>query len=292
MKDYRRSPEVFTLEYQRETPARLSGEVEEAIAGKLLREKSLVDDPKLPIGSYNYSAIHDHLQKKAIPCLLIQSSREPNNRMKAGEFVSLPGLADTQKPFTPGYSPGLLVQLPPAVSWIIDCNILVYVGAAVLVDVSVAVLVDVSVAVLVDVSVAVLVDVGVAVSVGVIVAPLVGVNVDGGVCEAVLVGVNVDVGVCVDVPVSVNVTVRVSVAVGTLASLIFTPGVVEITSGLWVDVGRKVASTTTGWVAVGTVTLGIPASVVCLPGTEVGLSTSSTAADAGKVIVLDDIWVD
>ncbi len=66
VKDYRGSPTMFSLEYQRETPARLSGEVEEAIAGELLREKSLVDDPKLPIGSYNYSAIRDRLQKKGV----------------------------------------------------------------------------------------------------------------------------------------------------------------------------------------------------------------------------------
>ena len=64
VKDYRRSPEMFTLAYERETPARLSGEVEKAIAGELLREKALVDNPKLPIGSYNYSAIRDRLQKK------------------------------------------------------------------------------------------------------------------------------------------------------------------------------------------------------------------------------------
>ncbi len=66
VKDYRRSPATFTLAYERETPARLSGEVEEAIAGELLREKALVDNPKLPIGSYNYSAIRDRLQKKRI----------------------------------------------------------------------------------------------------------------------------------------------------------------------------------------------------------------------------------
>jgi hypothetical protein len=64
MKDYRRSPEVFTLEYQRDTPARLSVEIEEEIIKELLREKALVDNPKLPIGSYNYSAIRDRLQKK------------------------------------------------------------------------------------------------------------------------------------------------------------------------------------------------------------------------------------
>ncbi|MBA4375207.1 MAG: hypothetical protein C0401_03415 [Anaerolinea sp.] len=66
VKDYRRSPATFSMEYQRETPARLSGETEEAIARELLREKALVDNPKLPIGSYNYSAIRDRLQKRGV----------------------------------------------------------------------------------------------------------------------------------------------------------------------------------------------------------------------------------
>src|SRR5574340_73386 len=63
VKDYRRSPATFTIAYERETPARLSRETEEAISRELLREKALIDDPKLPIGSYNYSAIRDRLQK-------------------------------------------------------------------------------------------------------------------------------------------------------------------------------------------------------------------------------------
>jgi hypothetical protein len=63
VKEYRISPGTFTMEYHRDTPARLSGEIEEAIAKELLREKELIDNPKLPIGSYNYSAIRDRLQK-------------------------------------------------------------------------------------------------------------------------------------------------------------------------------------------------------------------------------------
>lgn len=64
VKDYRKSPETFSVEYHRVTPARLSCEVEEAINRELLREKALVDNPNLPIGSYNYSALRDRLQKK------------------------------------------------------------------------------------------------------------------------------------------------------------------------------------------------------------------------------------
>lgn len=63
VKEYRQAPDAFSLDYQRETPARLSTEVEAAIARELLREKELVENPKLPIGSYNYSAIRDRLLK-------------------------------------------------------------------------------------------------------------------------------------------------------------------------------------------------------------------------------------
>jgi len=61
LKAYRRSPRIFNLNYRRGTHPRLPGEVEEAIARELLREKALVDNPKLPIGDFNYSAMRDRL---------------------------------------------------------------------------------------------------------------------------------------------------------------------------------------------------------------------------------------
>jgi hypothetical protein len=66
LKEYRRDPESFSIAYERQSPARLSAEVEAAIAEELLREKALVDDPELPISSYNYLAIRDRLKKKGI----------------------------------------------------------------------------------------------------------------------------------------------------------------------------------------------------------------------------------
>src|SRR5574340_1713729 len=44
VKDYRRSPAMFTIAYERETPARLSRQTEEAISRELLREKALIDN--------------------------------------------------------------------------------------------------------------------------------------------------------------------------------------------------------------------------------------------------------
>ncbi len=64
LKEYRRDPESFSIAYERETPARLSVEVEAAIAKELLREKALVEDPQLPISSYNYLAMRDRLKKR------------------------------------------------------------------------------------------------------------------------------------------------------------------------------------------------------------------------------------
>jgi len=66
LKDYRSNPETFSIAYQRETPAKLTARVEAAIEKALLQEKALVEDPQLPITSYNYSALHDRLKKKGI----------------------------------------------------------------------------------------------------------------------------------------------------------------------------------------------------------------------------------
>jgi hypothetical protein len=66
LKAYRSNPETFSITYQRDTPARLSTRVESAIEQELLREKELVDDPRLPISAYNYSALRDRLKKKGI----------------------------------------------------------------------------------------------------------------------------------------------------------------------------------------------------------------------------------
>lgn len=66
LKTYRAEPKTFSIEYERRTPGRLSEEAEQQIAQELKREKELVDDPQLPITSYNYTALRDRLQKKKI----------------------------------------------------------------------------------------------------------------------------------------------------------------------------------------------------------------------------------
>ncbi len=64
--DYRSDPAAFSITYERETHARLSASTERAIATELRREQKLVEDPRLPISGYNYSAIRDRLEQKGI----------------------------------------------------------------------------------------------------------------------------------------------------------------------------------------------------------------------------------
>lgn len=66
LKAYRQAPEQFSITYERRTSRRLEEETEKQIAQELKREKELVEDPQLPITSYNYTALRDRLQKKKI----------------------------------------------------------------------------------------------------------------------------------------------------------------------------------------------------------------------------------
>ena len=66
VQEYRSKPATFSIAYERETHARLSTSTERAIAVELRREQKLVEDPRLPISGYNYSAIRDRLEQKGI----------------------------------------------------------------------------------------------------------------------------------------------------------------------------------------------------------------------------------
>jgi transposase len=66
LKEYRRDPDAFSVGYERHTPSRLSAAVEAEIERELLREKAIVEDKRLPISGYNYSALRDRLEKKGI----------------------------------------------------------------------------------------------------------------------------------------------------------------------------------------------------------------------------------
>ena len=66
LKAYRHDPEGFSVAYRRTARPRLTAAVEAALAAALLREKAIVEDPDLPISSYNYTAIRDRLQADGI----------------------------------------------------------------------------------------------------------------------------------------------------------------------------------------------------------------------------------
>ena len=71
-KEYRQNPKAFSPSYKRATPAKLSAAVEAEIEKELLREKELVEDRRLPISSYNYSALRDRLGKNGINVSVLQ----------------------------------------------------------------------------------------------------------------------------------------------------------------------------------------------------------------------------
>jgi transposase len=65
VKKYRESGETFTIQYHREGQTRgIQPGVERKILHELKAEKALVEDPALPIRTYNYSYIRDQLGKK------------------------------------------------------------------------------------------------------------------------------------------------------------------------------------------------------------------------------------
>jgi hypothetical protein len=66
LKQYRQGPETFSVSYRRATRSRLTTADEAQIERALLREKEIVEDKRLPISCYNYTAMRDRLAKKDI----------------------------------------------------------------------------------------------------------------------------------------------------------------------------------------------------------------------------------
>ena len=65
-KQYQTDPDSFSIAYQRRPNRRISEEVERAIEDELLRDKELIENPDIPISTYNYSALRDRLRKQGI----------------------------------------------------------------------------------------------------------------------------------------------------------------------------------------------------------------------------------
>jgi len=65
-KQYQTDPDSFSIVYQRRQNRRISEDVERAIEKELLRDKDLIENPEIPISTYNYSALRDRLRKQSI----------------------------------------------------------------------------------------------------------------------------------------------------------------------------------------------------------------------------------
>jgi transposase len=66
LKQYRDKPDSFSIDYRRQSKARLSIKEEDKIREELQRDKQLVEDDELPISSYNYAAVTDRLKKAGV----------------------------------------------------------------------------------------------------------------------------------------------------------------------------------------------------------------------------------
>ena len=66
LKEYRQDPVAFSVAYERGTTGRLAPGTEAQIERELLREKAIVEDKRLPISGYNYSALRDRLEKQGV----------------------------------------------------------------------------------------------------------------------------------------------------------------------------------------------------------------------------------
>ena len=63
---YRRDPGQFSVSYEGASPQRLSSAIEAALEHELRREKGLIEDRRLPISDYSYSAVRDRLAKEGL----------------------------------------------------------------------------------------------------------------------------------------------------------------------------------------------------------------------------------
>lgn len=56
---FRANRDTFTIHYERKSPSRVNKETETLILAELKKEKKLIDDPRISITTYNYSAVRD-----------------------------------------------------------------------------------------------------------------------------------------------------------------------------------------------------------------------------------------
>jgi len=63
VKQYKENPQHFAIQYERNTPPRISQDIEQNILKELSIEKEIIQNKEIPLKSYNYSYIRDRLRK-------------------------------------------------------------------------------------------------------------------------------------------------------------------------------------------------------------------------------------
>lgn len=61
---YRRSPESFSVQYQRRSPLRIDPKTESSILKELKIDQQAIENPQIPLRSYNYSYVKERLSSK------------------------------------------------------------------------------------------------------------------------------------------------------------------------------------------------------------------------------------
>ncbi len=64
LKQYKENPKHFTIQYERNTPSRISPDIEQNILKELSIEKEIIQNQEIPLKSYNYSYLKDRLRGK------------------------------------------------------------------------------------------------------------------------------------------------------------------------------------------------------------------------------------
>ena len=93
LKEYRKDPEGFSIQYQRKRATRrISKEVEKHIIDELKKEEKLIEDKNIPLTFYNYSYIKDQIYQRykdrvSLPTIINRAQKEgfykPKQKKKA-----------------------------------------------------------------------------------------------------------------------------------------------------------------------------------------------------------------
>jgi hypothetical protein len=80
MSQYREDPQRFTIDYERNTPARISKDIEHNIVKELSIDNKIIQNKEIPLKSYNYSFIKDRLrttyhQKVSLPTIIDRAKK-------------------------------------------------------------------------------------------------------------------------------------------------------------------------------------------------------------------------